>query len=153
MKHMILAAALLVATPALAQAPSVQVQNAWARATTPHAMSGGIFLTLTDHGAPDHLIGVSTPAAATPQLPQSVAAQGVMKMNEVPSLDLPPGKPVELKPGGYHIMLTGLKGQLKPGDTFPVTLTFNKAPPVTVTVTVGAAGASGPAMMGTMKMP
>ena len=66
MKHMILAAALLVATPALAQAPSVQVQNAWARATTPHAMSGGIFLTLTDHGAPDHLIGVSTPAAAGP---------------------------------------------------------------------------------------
>jgi hypothetical protein len=149
---MILAAALLVTTPALAQAPSVQVDNAWARATTPHATSGGIFLTLTDHGAPDRLIGASTPAAATAQLHQTVDEQGVMKMNEAPSLDLPPGTPVELKPGGYHIMLTGLKRQLKPGETFPVTLTFAKAPPVTVTVTVGAAGASGPAM-GTMKMP
>jgi periplasmic copper chaperone A len=153
MRHMILAAALLVTTPTLAHAPSVQVQNAWARATTPHAMSGGIFLTLTDNGAPDRLVGVSTPAAVTAQLHQTADDQGVMKMNEVPSLDLPPGKPVELKPGGYHIMLMGLKSQLKPGDMFPVTLTFAKAPPVTVTVTVGTAGASAPPPMGTMKMP
>jgi copper(I)-binding protein len=153
MRYKILAVALLSATPALAQAPSVQVQDAWARATPPRAMSGGIFLTLTDSGAPDRLIGVSTPAAATAQLHQTVDDRGVMKMNEVPSLDLPPGKPVELKPGGYHIMLMGMKSQLKPGDTFPVTLTFAKAPPVTVTVTVGTAGASAPATMGTMKMP
>jgi hypothetical protein len=83
--------------------------------------------------------------------------KGVMKMDAVPTLDLPQGKPVTLKPGGYHIMLMGLKQQLKPGDQFPVTLTFASAPPVTATVTVGKAGASGPAAMGNgmgnMKMP
>ncbi|HEY2132135.1 MAG TPA: copper chaperone PCu(A)C, partial [Acetobacteraceae bacterium] len=148
MKQMILVASLLAVSPAMAQnsaAPSpssVAVQNAWARATTRNAQSGGIFLTLTDKGAPDRLVGVTTPVAAMAQLHQSVNDNGVMKMDAVPALDLPPGKPVELKPGGYHIMLMGLKQQLKPGDTFPVTLNFAKAPQVTATVTVGKAGAS-----------
>jgi periplasmic copper chaperone A len=53
---------------------------------------------------------------------------------------------VELKPGGYHLMLMGLKQKLEVGATFPLTLTFAKAPPVTVTVTVATAGASGPMM-------
>jgi hypothetical protein len=163
MKQMILVASLLAASPAMAQnsgallPSSVDVQNAWARATTPHAQSGGIFLTLTDKGAPDRLVSVVTPVAAIAQVHQSVNDNGVMKMNAVPTLDLPPGKPVELQPGGYHIMLMGLKQQLKPGETFPVTLTFAKAPPVTATVTVGKAGASGPDTadhsMGNMKMP
>jgi periplasmic copper chaperone A len=163
MKQIILLAGLLVAAPAMAQnsaspPPStVDVQNAWARATTPNAQSGGIFLTLTDTGAPDRLVSVATPVAATAQVHQTTNDKGVMKMGAVPALDLPPGKPVELKPGGYHIMLMGLKQQLKPGATFPVTLTFAKAPSVTATVTVGKAGASGPVaadhMMGNMKMP
>ncbi len=154
MKYSLFAAALFVAAPALAQTqtPEVQVQSAWARATTPHAASGGIFLTLTDHGAPDRLVGAATPAADKAEVHQTVNDGGVMKMDATPSLDLPTDKAVTLAPGGYHIMLLGLKRQLKPGDTFPVTLTFAKAKPVTATVTVGSAGASGPAMEG-MKMP
>jgi hypothetical protein len=168
MKQMILVAALLAASPAMAQtsgappsrapASTVEVQSAWARATTPHADSGGIFLTLTDHGAPDHLVGAATPVAAMAAVHQTVNDHDVMKMEAVPVLDLPPGEPVALTPGGYHIMLMGLKQQLKPGDKFPVTLTFTNAPPVTATVTVGKAGASG-AMgssdmnMSGMKMP
>jgi hypothetical protein len=163
MKQMILVAALLAASPAMAQTSSppsstVQVQGAWARATTPHAQSGGIFLTLTDQGAPDRLVGAATPVATTAEVHQTANDHDVMKMEAVPTLDLPPGKPVALTPGGYHIMLMGLKQQLKPGDTFPVTLTIAKAPPVTTTVTVGKAGASGPVggsdmNMSGMKMP
>ncbi len=156
----ILLAAMLAACPALgsgafAQAPAsvIRVEGAWARATAPHAPSGGIFLTLTDTGAPDQLIGATTPVAAMAQLHQTVDDHGIMKMTSVPRLDLPTGKPLALRPGGYHLMLMGLKRELKPGDRFPVTLTFAHAPPVTAMVTVGGAGASGPAPMGKMKMP
>jgi copper(I)-binding protein len=155
MRHLVLAAALLVAVPGLARAQTVQVENAWARATAAGAMSGGIFLTVTDTGAPDRLLGASTPVAATAQLHETVNDNGVMRMRPVAGLPLEAGKPVVLKPGGYHVMLMGLKQQLKPGDTFPVTLTFEKAAPVTATVTVGNAGASVPPMgnMPAMKMP
>jgi copper(I)-binding protein len=163
LRHALLGIGLIISAPALAQTPTsaqpsnIQVQNAWARATTPHAQSGGIFLTVIDNGPADRLVGAATPVAATAQLHQTMDDKGVMKMDAVPTLDLPQGKPVALEPGGYHIMLMGLKQQLKPGDHFPVTLTFANAPPVTATVTVGKAGASGPEAMGdgmgNMKMP
>ena len=83
-----------------------------------------------------------------------------MKMRPVASLTVEPGKPVTLAPGGYHIMLTGLKQALKQGDSFPVTLSFAKAGQVTATATVEKAGATMPSMdhgnmsgMGTMQMP
>jgi copper(I)-binding protein len=156
MRAIILAAALLVGAPALAQAQAMQVENAWARATAAGAMSGGIFLTLTDTGAPDRLLGASTPVAATAELHETVNDNGVMRMRPVPALPLETGRAVVLKPGGFHLMLMGLRRQLKPGDSFPVTLTFEKAGAVTATVTVAAAGASVAPMaggMGTMKMP
>ncbi|MCW3473635.1 copper chaperone PCu(A)C [Limobrevibacterium gyesilva] len=147
MRHIVLAATLLMAGPALAQASTMQVQNAWARATAPSAKVGGVFLTLIDSGGPDRLVSVASPVAATAELHETVNDQGIMKMRAVPVLPLEAGKPVELKPGSYHIMLMDLKRQLKPGDSFPITLTFEKAAPVTATVTVGKAGASGPEAM------
>jgi len=159
MRPVVFAAALIVAAPVLAQAQAVQVDNAWARATAAGAMSGGIFLTVTDTGAPDRLVGVSTPVAATAELHETVNDNGVMRMRPVPGLALEPGKPVVLQPGSYHVMLMGLRQQLKPGDSFPVTLRFEKSAPVTATVMVGTAGSSAPPMahgMGTMppmKMP
>jgi copper(I)-binding protein len=66
-----------------------------------------------------------------------------MKMRPVPSVALDTGKPVTLKPGGLHVMLMGLKAPLKAGDSFPLTLTFTHAPPLTVTVKVEAGGGSG----------
>ncbi len=155
MKRLLLAS-LLIATPALAQTPSVTATGAWARATAASQKVGGTFLTLTDSGAADRLLSASSPAASKVELHRTVADNGVMKMLPVEALDLPPGKPVELKPGGYHLMMMGLTHPLVPGATFPMTLTFEKAPPVTVTVTVGRAGDSGPAMPmdhGTMTMP
>jgi copper(I)-binding protein len=148
MQHILLAAAL--ATIAPPQAPQVEVQNAWARATAAGAGAGGVFLTVTDKGAPDRLVGASTPVAAMAEVHETVNDNGVMRMRPVPGLPLESNKPVELKPGGYHIMLMGLKQQLKDGETFPVTLNFEKAGSVTATVHVGKAGAMGP---GTMSMP
>jgi periplasmic copper chaperone A len=143
----LLAAALVTAAPALAQNPTVEVQNAWARATAVGAKAGGIFLTLTDKGPPDRLIGASTPVAATAGVHETVDDKGIMRMRPVPALPLQPNDPVTLKPGGYHIMLMGLKQQLKDGETFPVTLNFEKAGNVTTTVHVAKAGAMGPGMM------
>jgi copper(I)-binding protein len=146
MKSVAFAALLLVAFPAFAQAPRVTATDAWARATASSQKVGGAFLTLTDSGAPDRLLSASTPAAEMVELHQTVSDGGVMKMVPVAALDLVPGQPVELKPGGYHLMLMGLKQRLDVGATFPLTLTFAKAPPVTVTVTVARAGASSGAM-------
>ena len=66
-----------------------------------------------------------------------------MKMRPVAAIALDPGKPVTLSPGGYHAMLMGLKSPLEAGDGFPLTLTFEDAQPITVTVKVEAVGATG----------
>jgi copper(I)-binding protein len=73
-----------------------------------------------------------------------------MKMRLVGPLPIEPGKPVMLAPGGYHIMLSGLKQSLKQSDSFPITLSFAKAGPLTATATVAKAGATMPSMGGNM---
>jgi copper(I)-binding protein len=143
MRPLILAAALLAAAPAFAQAPAIQVDHPWARATAPNAKAGGAFMTLTDSGAPDRLVSAATPVAGMAEVHRTVEENGVMKMLPVDGIDLAPGQPVTLAPGGYHVMLMGLKQQLKQGDSFPLTLTFAKAAPMTVMVMVEAPGASG----------
>jgi periplasmic copper chaperone A len=149
--------ALLIATPFIAYAEQngVQVVHAWSRATIP-GQTGVIYLTINDTGAPDRLTSVASPVAASAALHESFSENGVSKMREVAGLAVSPGTPVTLAPGGYHIMLMGLKQPLKQGDAFPVTLTFEKAGPVTATVTVEKLGAGAPAAhdaMGGASMP
>ncbi len=146
MRPIFLASMLLLAAPAGAQNPAIDVTAPWARATAPNARAGGVFLTLTDRGPADRLLGAATPVAGVAEIHRTVNDNGVMKMLPIDGLDLVPGAAVEFKPGGLHIMLIDLKRQLKPGDSFPLTLTFAKSPPVTTIVTVGAAGAAGPVM-------
>ena len=134
-------APLLLAASA-AQAQTVTVEQPWARATAEHAATGAAYATLVA-GTADRLTGASTPVATTVQVHETTQDNGVMRMREVTGgLALAAGKPVTLAPGGYHIMLMGLKQQLKPGESFPLTLTFAKEPPITVTVTVNSAGAA-----------
>ncbi len=139
-------AGLLIAVPciAYAQQTGVQVENAWSRATVP-GQTGVIYLTITDTGAPDRLTSVASPVAASAALHESFSENGVSKMREIAGLAVSPGTPVTLAPGGYHIMLMGLKQPLKQGDAFPVTLTFEKAGQVTANVTVEKPGAGAPA--------
>ncbi len=139
--HALLAAALLLPVAAVAQPASVKLDNVWSHA----AMAGRIgvvYLTITATGAPDTLLGASSPVAAKAELHESIDDNGVMKMRPVASLPVVPGKPVKLQPGGYHIMLIDLTHALTAGESFPITLTFENAGAVTAQVSVQQAGAS-----------
>jgi copper(I)-binding protein len=150
--------AILIVMPfaAFADETGIQIDHVWARAA-PAGHEGAVYLTITDRGAPDTLIGVTTPVAAEATVHQSIDDHGVMKMRPVGPLPIEPGKPVRLAPGGYHIMLLKLKQSLKQGDSFPITLNFAEGGPVTATASVANAGAVMPAGklnggMGTMPM-
>jgi len=125
-------------------AASVEITNAWARATPAGAQNGAAYVTMQSP-AGDRLTGVASRVAATAELHEMTMAGTVMKMREVDGVDLPAGKAVTLKPGGFHIMLLGLKQPLHPGDKVPLTLTFAKAGTREIEATVGSVGAMGPA--------
>jgi periplasmic copper chaperone A len=127
---------------ASAQQSTIAVTDAWARATPQGAKSGAAYVTVANQGtAPDKLIGASTPIAAEAQLHTMSTEDGVMKMRPVSAIDVRPGAAVTLKPGGFHVMLTGLKQPLAEGQSFPLTLTFEKAGAVETTVKIAKAGA------------
>jgi len=138
-----IAAVILFATSAWADSSGIKVEQVWARATPGMAKSAAIYLTITNTGTtPDTLEGVATtPAAAHADLHEMKMANGVMEMRPLKSLTIDPGKSVKLQPGGYHIMLTGLKGPLKEGQTVPLTLTFAHAGTQQVTASVAKVGA------------
>ncbi|HWB49590.1 MAG TPA: copper chaperone PCu(A)C [Stellaceae bacterium] len=133
----------LSAGAALAQGGDVQVSDAWARATPGGAQAAAAYVTL-ESAAGDKLVGVSTPAAQKAEIHSMTMENGVMKMRPVEGVDLPPGQKVTLKPGGYHIMLTGLAKPLAEGQSFPLTFDFAKAGARQVTVSVQKVGAMGP---------
>ncbi|MFZ0021558.1 MAG: copper chaperone PCu(A)C [Acetobacteraceae bacterium] len=130
-------------TIAPADASGISIEHAWARATAGTASTAATYLTVTDNGQPDRLVGVSTPVSTSAELHETIRDNGVMKMRPVAAVVLEPGKSAVLSPGGYHVMLVGLKRPLRAGDSFPLTLTFEHAQPITVTVKVEAIGASG----------
>ena len=137
-------AGLAVTSTALAQPAQLEINNAWARATPGKAENGAAYVTIQSPTA-DRLVSASSPVAKKAEL-HTMSMQGmVMKMRPIAGLDIPPGQPVSLKPGGEHIMLMGLNQALHEGQSFPLTLGFEKAGPRTVTVTVEKAGSNGPA--------
>jgi len=126
------------------EADAVMVEQAWARASAGNATTGAAYVTLKAGAQPDRLVGVGTQAAATAEVHESFTENGVMKMRPVPALPVPPGQTVTLAPGGYHIMMTGLKQPLVAGQSFPLTLRFEHAQPVTIDVQVRAIGREAP---------
>jgi copper(I)-binding protein len=131
----------ILAVPALAQDGQLEVGNAWARATPGKAENGAAYLTIQSPMA-DRLVSASTPVAKKAEL-HTMSMEGmVMKMRPLAALEIPAGKAVTLNPGGTHIMLLGLKEPLREGQSFPLTLTFEKAGPKEVTVAVGKPGAT-----------
>ena len=135
---------LLLALTAAGEAPPILIDHPWARASAGAAKAGAAYVTITAQGQPDKLTGASTPVAATTELHELMEHMGMMKMRPLVGLPLAPGKPVKLTPGGHHLMLMGLKSPLKAGETFPLTLQFERAPPLTVTVTVEPVGGPAP---------
>lgn len=100
----------------------VAVSNAWVRATVPQQQATGVFMDLRSGHDNAKLVGVKTDAAATAEVHEMRMQDNVMQMRALPSLDLPNGQTVNLKPGSYHIMLMGLKNPVKAGDSVKLTL-------------------------------
>jgi len=125
MKLKTLAAILAVSCGTL-YAQTVEVKNAWVRIAVQGQKATGAFMTITaKDGA--KLVAATSPVAGMAQVHEMKMEGNVMKMRAVPELDLPAGKAVELKPGGYHVMLLDLKTALKKDSTIPLTLTFRDA--------------------------
>ncbi len=148
MNRIVLIAAVfsLLALPAQAAditAGSLKISAPWARATPKGASVGGGYMTITNTGtATDHLIGGSTAVASRFEIHEMKIDNGVMKMRlVVGGIEIKPGQTVQLNPSGYHVMLVGLKQQLKQGDHFKATLEFEKAGKVDVDFTVEGLGA------------
>ncbi len=122
-------------------AESIVVEHAWARASPKGAPNGVTYLTLVNKGAEaDRLVGASSPVAENIQFHEEKTEDGVSKMRQLEAIDLLPGSTVKLKPSGIHLMMK-LKQQLLEGQTFPLTLTFEKAGAIEVTVKIGKVGA------------
>ncbi len=116
------------------------IKDVWARASK--VRNGAAYLTIVNHGkVPIRLVGVSSPVARRAQLHTTIMADGVMKMRPVKAIEVAPGETVILKPGGYHIMLMGLRQPLEVDDHFDLTLQFEGHDPVPVVVHVRPSGA------------
>ena len=145
-KHLI-AAALTTLCAVSAFAQNVTVTDAWARATVQGQKATGAFMKIT---AKDNakLVSASSPAAGVVEIHEMKMEKDVMKMAALPNgLDLPAGKAVELKPGGYHVMLMDLKAPLAKDTSVPLTLTLQDAKGVKSNVELKLlVGAQPPAM-------
>ena len=155
------AVALLSATVAFAQSQDshtamagmsgdIAIEGAWTRATPPNAQVAGGFLMISNKGAADdRLLGGSSAVAERIEVHEMTMEGDVMKMRPLSDgLTVPAGGSVELKPGGYHLMMMGLKQPLKQGEMLDVALEFEHAGTVRVTFSIEAMGAK--AMSGHM---
>ena len=113
------ALALLAGTAAQAQTTT---QDVWVRGTVAQQKATGAFMQITSQQG-GKLVSAASPVAGIVEIHEMKMEGSVMKMAAIPGLELPAGKTVELKPGGYHVMLMDLKQPLKAGDTVPLTLT------------------------------
>lgn len=116
-----IAIASLFALAASSVFAQVQVADPWVRATVAQQRSTGAFMRLTAE-QDARLVEAQSPAAKIVEIHEMKMEGDVMKMRAVQGLDLPAGKAVELKPGGYHVMLIDLNAQVKEGDVVPLTL-------------------------------
>ena len=142
-KLAVLASIAIAGGAATAQTNQLEVKEAWARATSGKTTVGAIYLSIVSPN-PDRLISASAPIANKVDLMTMESKSGTMGMSYLKSIDIPANKPVMLTPDGLHIWLSGLKQPLKAGESFPVTLTFEKAGQREITVSILPLSALGP---------
>lgn len=139
------ALALVVLMGSAAAAADIGVAAPWTRATLPGG-AGAAFMTIVNSGTTaDRLVKASSPVAQVTELHTHLHEDGVMRMRAVPTIEIPAKADTRLAPGGLHVMLIGLKAPLTEGETVPVTLSFEHAGELTVTVPVLGQAAKGPA--------
>jgi len=129
MKRLIfLFAVILVATVHAYTQPVIKIVDPWVRAVPPNMKNTALFMTIINQGdEDDELIGVEGDVSKMIQIHKTVNENGVMKMVHVDKIEIHGHSKVELKPGGYHIMLMGLKRPLKEGEVLKFTLIFKKS--------------------------
>jgi periplasmic copper chaperone A len=134
------------------KAGDIRISHLYARPTVTAQTNGAVYVSIENNGkTADQLISVSSPASQSAEI-HTMSMQGnVMKMREVPNIEIKPAEKVTMAPGhGYHIMLIGLKQPLKPGDKLPVTLRFKNAGSVETQVSVETPTAENSAKPGSM---
>jgi periplasmic copper chaperone A len=129
--------------PKDAGSKGIAVVAPWSRATPGAAKNGAVFLEIKAAAdAADKLLSVSGAVADNIEIHNHINDNGIMQMRRVDAIDIAEGGSTKLVPGGYHIMLLGLKQPLKAGETFKLTLTFEKAGAIEVDVAVRANNAA-----------
>jgi hypothetical protein len=126
------------------KAGDISISHPWARASAGKAKAGAAYITITNNGTHvDRLIKMATPVAKKASLHTHKVEGDIMRMRPVKAVEVNPGEPTVMKPGGLHVMLMGLKAPLKEGAAFPLTLTFEKAGAIEVRVMVMKVGSMG----------
>jgi len=133
--HLIAIAAITVAS--VAQAQTVKIEDPWVRGTVAQQKATGAFMRLTA-SEPLRLVAAESPVAGVVEIHEMTMDNNVMRMRAIPALALPAQRPVELKPGGYHVMLMDLKQPLAGGQAVPITLVFENAAGQRVTQAITA---------------
>jgi copper(I)-binding protein len=128
---------------AMAAKANIDVTDAWTKATTPNATTAQIYLHLVSAKDPDRLIGLEVSNATRIDVREATDTSAA-KGTAAPSVDVPAGGTVNFAPGGRHLLLTGLKAPLREGDSFLLTLRFDKGGSQTAVVKILGANASGP---------
>jgi len=129
------------------KAGSLEIVHPWSRATPGGAHVAVGYVTVANKGAaPDRLVSAAAEISDKADIHEAGMKDGVMSMKRVDGIAIASGGTLALKPGSWHIMFTGLKRPLKQGETFPGSLTFEKAGKVAVEFTVEATGATAPSM-------
>lgn len=121
----------------------VDVKDVWARDSVGGTANAAVFMTITSDTA-DRLVGASAAVAKETDLMTMEMGEGTMSMEYLDAIDIPAGTPVSLDPSGLHIWLADLKQPLKAGESFPLTLEFEKAGEREVTVSVIAPADAAP---------
>lgn len=129
--------ALAVMLASAGSAAQVSVKDPWVRGTVAQQKASGAFMQITS-SAGGRLVAASSPVAGVVEIHEMAMDGNVMKMRAIPGLALPAGQAVELKPGGYHVMLMDLKQALQPGQTVAITLVVEGAGGQRETVQVSA---------------
>jgi periplasmic copper chaperone A len=119
----------------------ITIREAWARASMGQTGTSAVYMTLEASGGQgDRLVAAASPDAARAELHTSTMENGVAKMRPLAAIEVAPGEPTVLEPGGPHVMLVGLGRKLVEGDTLPLSLTFEHAGTVELQVPVRGMG-------------
>ena len=149
MKRVLFASLILLAVLAACggtQGADISVSDAWSRESPAMAHAGAVYMTLTNDGREDDaLVGARSDVCETVELHESIMENDVMKMQPVEGgrIVVPAGASVELKPGGLHVMLIGMKQTMTPGDTFTLELEFEQSGAMELEVEIRDAGEMG----------